>query len=151
MKQTTKKITSKLISSIIHKRNPQSHKGTYGHAIIVAGSFGKIGAAVLAAKACLKTGVGLLTVHVPKCGYTILQISVPEAMVICDHNEINISAYIGLDNFNAVGIGCGIGTNIKTAKVLKKIIQIFKKPMVIDADAINIIAENKTWMKYIPA
>ena len=147
----TKKITAKLVASIIQKRNPDSHKGTYGHAIIVAGSFGKIGAAVLAAKACLRTGVGLLTMYIPKCGYPILQTSIPEAMVICNKNETMISASIRLDNFNAVGIGCGIGTSAETSIAFKKIIQSFEKPMVLDADAINIIADNRAWLKYIPA
>jgi len=151
MSQNTKKITAKLIADIIKKRNPESHKGTYGHAIIVAGSFGKMGAAVLAAKACLITGVGLLTMYIPKCGYTILQTTVPEAMVMCAENETTISASIKLDTFNAVGIDCGIGTSATTAKVFKKMIQSFEKPMVIDADAINIFAKNRAWLKWIPA
>lgn len=148
--QVGEKINAKLISSIIQKRNPQSHKGTYGHALIVAGSYGKMGAAVLAAKACLRTGAGLLTMYMPKCGYHILQTAVPEAMVICDENETNISASINLDKFTVVGIGCGMGTSAEATKALKKIIRSFDKPMVIDADAINIIAKNKDWLKYIP-
>lgn len=151
MNQKPLKITSKLVSGIIQKRNPISHKGTYGHAMIIAGSFGKMGAAVLAAKACLRTGVGLLTMYIPKCGYSILQTTVPEAMVICDENETNISKSMRLVNFNAVGIGCGIGTSPETTKAFKKIIQNFEKPMVIDADAINIIAKNKALLKWIPS
>jgi len=150
MKQNTKKITAKIIASIIHKRNPNSHKGTYGQALIVAGSFGKMGAAVLSAKACLKTGVGLLTMYIPKCGYNILQTSVPEAMVICDENEAMISNFNSINKYNVVGIGCGIGTSATTTKAFKKIIQSFNKPMVIDADAINVISKNKTWLKWIP-
>lgn len=149
--QITKKITAKLIFGIIKKRKPQSHKGTYGHAIIVAGSLGKMGAAVLAAKACLRSGVGLLTMYIPKCGYTILQTAIPEAMVICDENEAAISGAIGVERFNVVGIGCGIGTSAETTKAVKKIIKSIKNPMVIDADAINIIAKNKLWMKWIPS
>lgn len=151
MNNKTAQITSKVIAGIIKKRNLQSDKGTYGHALIVAGSFGKIGASLLAAKACLRTGVGLLTLYIPKCGYTILQTAIPEAMVICDANQTIITTPIKLTMFNVVGIGCGIGTNEKTAKALKKIISNFDKPMVIDADAINIIAEHKEWLKYIPA
>ncbi len=151
MKQQTEKITAKLVASIVQKRNPESHKVTYGHAIIFAGSFGKMGAAVLAAKACLRTGVGLLTIYIPRCGYTILQTTVPEAMVTCDENEITISASIPLERFNVVGIGCGIGTSAETTKAFKKIIQTYDKPMVVDADAINIIAKNKVWLKWIPA
>jgi len=149
--QITKKITAKLIFGIIQKRKPQSHKGTYGHAIIVAGSLGKMGAAVLAAKACLRSGVGLLTMYIPKCGYTILQTAIPEAMVICDENEAAISGAIRVERFNVVGIGCGIGTSPETTKVLKKIIKSVENPMVLDADAINIIAKNKLWMKWIPS
>lgn len=149
--QLPTKITANLVASIIQARNPESNKGTYGHAIIVAGSFGKMGAAILAAKACLKTGAGLLTMYIPTCGYTILQSTVAEAMVICDKNETSLSASIQLEKFDSVGIGCGIGTGKETTKAFKKMIQSFKKPMVIDADAINILAENKEWLKWIPA
>jgi len=151
MNNNIEKVTSKHISSFIKNRNQESHKGTYGHALIIAGSFGKMGAAVLAAKACLKTGVGLLTMYVPKCGYTILQSTVPEAMVICTESETTISEFTNLNNFNVVGIGCGIGKSAETKKTLRETIRRFEKPMVIDADAINIIAENKAWLKWIPA
>ncbi len=144
------KITKNYISSIIKKRNPISHKGDYGHALIIAGSYGKIGAAVLNAKACLKTGVGLLTIHIPKCGYEILQSTIPEAMVSCDDQFKIISKSIILDHFNAIGIGSGIGTASETANVVKEILTIYKNPMVIDADAINIISQNKSWLKLIP-
>lgn len=144
------KITKNYISSIIKKRNPISHKGDYGHALIIAGSYGKIGAAVLNAKACLKTGVGLLTIHIPKCGYEILQSTIPEAMVSCDDQFKIISKSITLDHFNAIGIGSGIGTASETANVVKEILTIYKNPMVIDADAINIISQNKSWLKLIP-
>ncbi len=150
MKLKTEKITLNLIKSIVKKRNPNSHKGNYGHALIVAGSYGKIGAAVLAAKACLKTGAGLLTMYIPKCGYAVLQTAVPEAMIICDKNKKIISKQINLEKYNAIGVGCGIGIHSKTAIALKKMIQNIDKSMVIDADAINIIAENKDWLQWIP-
>jgi NAD(P)H-hydrate epimerase len=146
----TEKMTPELLKSIIKKRNPNSHKGTYGHAMVVAGSYGKIGAAVLAAQACLRTGARLLTLYVPKCGYTVLQTAVPEAMLICDGHKNFISKTTALDKYMAVGIGCGIGTHAKTAKALKKIIHNSTKPMVIDADAINIIAENIDWLPMVP-
>ena len=153
MKETQKsiRISAKMIAETIHKRNPISHKGTYGHAMIVAGSFGKMGAAVLAAKACLRTGVGLLSMYIPKCGYGILQTAVPEAMVVCDENELHISEGMNTDNYDVLGIGCGIGTDAETAKVVKKMIQHFHKPMVIDADAINILSKNKNWLKWVAA
>lgn len=144
------KISSDRIFRILEKRNPFSNKGNFGNAILFVGSYGKMGAATLASTACLRTGVGLLTVYIPKCGYTVLQTSIPEAMVICDKQETMISAAITLHNFNIVGIGCGIGTSIETTKALKQIIRSFDKPMVIDADAINIISENKDWLKWVP-
>jgi NAD(P)H-hydrate epimerase len=110
-----------------------------------------MGAATLAARACLRSGAGLLTLYIPKCGYAILQNSIPEAMLICDKHEKMITAPIPLDKFNALGIGCGIGTTRKTSKALKQLIQSFDKPMVIDADAINIISENKDYLKWVPA
>jgi hydroxyethylthiazole kinase-like uncharacterized protein yjeF len=145
-----KLITSNHIFKILKKRNPFSHKGDFGKAILFLGSFGKMGAATLASKACLRTGVGLLTVYIPKCGYTVLQTSIPEAMVVCDQQEEVISTTIDLDNFDVVGIGCGIGTNKKTTNALKQIIRSFNKPMVIDADAINIISKNKDFLEWIP-
>ncbi|AUC84629.1 NAD(P)H-hydrate dehydratase [Polaribacter sp. ALD11] len=144
------KISSDRIFRILEKRNPFSNKGDFGNAILFVGSYGKMGAATLTSTACLRTGVGLLTVYIPKCGYTILQTSIPEAMVVCDKEETMITAAIPLHHFNVVGIGCGIGTCRETAKALKKIIRSFDKPMVIDADAINIISENKEWLKWIP-
>jgi len=144
-------ITNEAVFKILKKRNPFSHKGDFGKAILFAGSYGKMGAAILASTACLRTGVGLLTVYIPKCGYTALQTAIPEAMVICDAQEKIISTTATLDNYNVVGIGCGIGTHKKTANAFKQIIQSFDKPMVIDADAINIISENKEWLKWIPA
>jgi len=144
-------ITERHVAEIIRQRDPFSHKGSYGHALLVAGSFGKMGAAVLAAKASLRTGVGLLSVHIPKCGYGILQTAVPEAMVICDENETLISAAIPLDNFSTIGVGCGLGTAPETANAVKQLIQHFKQPIVIDADAINMLSENKTWLAFVPA
>lgn len=138
------------INKIIKPRNPFSHKGNYGHALIVAGSYGKVGAAVLAAKASVRTGAGLTTVYVPTCGYEIMQTSIPEAMVMCDENEKIISSSFKTDKFNVIGIGPGIGAEKETAKALKALIQNFRLPMVFDADAINILAGNKTWLDFIP-
>jgi ADP-dependent NAD(P)H-hydrate dehydratase / NAD(P)H-hydrate epimerase len=140
----------KHIQRILKKRKPFSHKGNYGHAAIVAGSYGKMGAAILASKACLKTGTGLLTACIPACGYEIMQTSVPEAMVLCDENEKRISSGFKTDSFNTIGMGPGIGTAKETADALKQIIQNFRHPLIFDADAINIISENKTWMDFIP-
>ncbi|UAM98190.1 NAD(P)H-hydrate dehydratase [Polaribacter litorisediminis] len=145
------KITKDNISLILKKRNPFSHKGDFGKAILFAGSYGKMGAATLAAKACLRAGVGLLTVYIPKCGFTIVQTSIPEAMVICDKQKKMITSTTALNKYNVLGIGCGIGTAKKTTKALKQIIRSFHKPMIIDADAITIISKNKDWFQWIPA
>jgi hydroxyethylthiazole kinase-like uncharacterized protein yjeF len=145
------RLSKKYIKAILRKRNALSHKGDYGKAIIVAGSFGKMGAAVLAAKACLRTGVGLLTMYIPACGYTVLQTAVPEAMVMCDEHEKMITATVNFDRFNVMGIGCGLGTSTETAKALKDILLNYDRPIVIDADAINIIGNNKRLLKSVPA
>ncbi len=140
-----------IIKAVIRPRDPFSHKGNYGHALLIAGSKGKMGAAVLAAKACLRSGVGLLTVQIPKCGYTVLQTAVPEAMCIEDENDSYITSQLMYDAYNAIGIGPGINTVQETAFVLQQLLASFTKPMVIDADALNIISQNKTWLKKIPA
>lgn len=130
------------ISKFIKIRNKFSHKGNYGHALLVAGSKGKTGAAVLASSACLRSGVGLLTIHAPKCSLDILQATVPEAMVNVDVSSDCISQIdIDVENYT-VGVGCGIGTSVETKKALAKLIGQCHKPMVLDADALNIIATN---------
>jgi NAD(P)H-hydrate epimerase len=136
--------------SVYKPRTKFSHKGNYGSALIVSGSYGKTGAAVLSAKACLKAGVGLLTVQIPKSGYQIIQTAVPEAMVETDSCESYISDVVDIKSFNAIGIGPGIGTKAETQKVLKMLIQNSANPLVIDADAINILSENKTWLAFLP-
>jgi ADP-dependent NAD(P)H-hydrate dehydratase len=130
--------------------NPLTHKGLQGHAVIIAGSYGKVGAAVLASKSCLKSGCGLVTVFVPKCGYQILQISIPEVMVITDENT-NFLTGIHLPLLpQAIGIGPGIGVELGTQKALFEFLRVNKSPLVLDADALNILAENLTWLELVP-
>lgn len=136
------------ISKILKPRKKFSHKGNYGHALLIAGSYGKMGAAVLSAKGCMRAGAGLLTVRVPKCGYVILQTSLPEAMLDVDSSEICFSKRVDLQKYNALGIGPGIGRAPETEKAFKLLIQEVSVPMVIDADAINILSENKTWLSF---
>jgi len=137
---------------LFFKTRPKiAHKGNFGHALLITGSYGKMGAAVLAAKACIHSGTGLLTVHAPKTGYEILQTTVPEAMVSVDSDPHFISDNSKLEKYNAIGIGPGIDTQPQTQNVLKVLIQNTPVPLVIDADAINILAENKTWLSFIPA
>ncbi|TDQ29840.1 NAD(P)H-hydrate dehydratase [Tenacibaculum caenipelagi] len=131
------------IVDILKPRPRQSHKGSYGHALLIAGSYGKIGAAVLSSRACLRSGVGLLTTYIPKCGYNIIQSTIPEAMCLIDENEEFTTQLPKISKYDIVGIGPGLGIHNKTAKVLKKLLSESNNPLVIDADAINILANNQ--------
>ena len=128
-----------------------AHKGTFGHALLLAGSHGKAGAATLAAGACLRSGVGLLSVQTPALCVQVLQSSVPEAMCIPDEGPAYIGQTANPLPFTAIGIGPGIGTDKQTGNVLKRLIQDADMPMVIDADALNLLAENPTWLNFLPA
>ena len=139
------------ISSSIKAREKYSHKGSFGHALIIAGSYGKMGAAVLAAKACLRSGAGLLTVVSPKCGYEILQTSIPEAMCLCDVNEMYISAVPELSSYNTIGIGPGLGNSEESVRMLESLLKTTNKPMVLDADALNILSRNMDLIHHVPA
>lgn len=131
-------------------RNKNDHKGDFGHSVIIGGSYGKIGAIVLSTKAALKVGAGIMTAFIPKCGYTIMQSSLPEAMVITDSSE-DLITEVNLEFIpNAIGIGPGMGTNQLTKKALEKLFTNAKSPMVIDADALNCISENNELLKVIP-
>jgi len=138
-----------MIRSIYKPRSAFAHKGTYGHAALLCGSYGMMGAAVLTSLACLRSGVGKLTAYIPKCGYEILQTSVPEAMSFVAGEDHLLSAP-GIENFNAVGIGPGIGMHPSHKKLIAEIFEKVTVPLVIDADALNIIAENKDLLKAIP-
>ena len=137
------------ILPLLKPRRKFAHKKNFGHALIVAGSYGKMGAAVLSSRACLKTGVGLLTAHVPSFGYEIIQSTVPEAMASIDiYNKVITNIPLN-ENFNAIGIGPGIGKSQKTQEALKDLFHNTRVPLVIDADAINIVADNKEWINKI--
>ncbi len=138
------------IRSLYRHRKKFSHKGHYGHAFLMSGSYGKIGAAVLAARATMRTGAGLLTVQLPHCGYEIMQTAVPEAMCHPGEHPHLISEVADLEGFNAICAGPGIGTHEQTARALKVLIQNASVPMVLDADALNILAENPTWCGFLP-
>ncbi len=144
-------INLKLIRSFIRKRKKYDHKGTYGHALLIAGSFGKAGAAILSARACLRSGVGLLTVHVPRCAYEVLQATVPEAMVSPDWNQYFFSKLPeSLASYQAIGVGCGLDQQGETATALLQLLEASDKPMVLDADALNLLSENPEWYANIP-
>jgi ADP-dependent NAD(P)H-hydrate dehydratase / NAD(P)H-hydrate epimerase len=137
------------IEQLIRKRNKFDHKGIFGHGLLISGSEGKMGAAVLGAKAAIRTGIGLMTCHVPSCGNVILQSSVPEAMAIPDKSLFCISEIGTIESYSAVGIGPGIGTAPETQQALHNLVFECKKPIVIDADALNILAINKHWLKLL--
>ncbi len=127
-----------------------THKGTQGHALIIGGSYGKIGAVSLSSKACLKTGCGLVTVFIPKCGYTILQTAIPEVMVLTDIQDGKISDITFEIEPKAIGIGPGLGQAVVTQNALHQFLKTSKTPLVIDADALNILSKNKEWFSLVP-
>lgn len=131
-------------------REKYAHKGTFGHALIVGGSKGKIGAVTLASRASLHVGGALVTAYIPECGYTILQTSLPEAMVLTNGEEAISKIEFDISP-TVVGIGVGLGTNDDTVKALSKFLDKNKLPLVIDADAINILAKNKDLLQKLPA
>lgn len=138
------------ISMVLKGRPRFSHKGTYGHALIIAGSYGKMGAAVLTSKACLRSGVGLLHTHVPKSGIEILQTATPETMLSVDRYDNYFSEVPDLGMFNVIAVGPGIGKEHQSQMSLKLLIQNSSVPIVFDADALNILSENPTWLAFLP-
>jgi len=139
------------IRSKIKIRETFSHKGTFGHALLIAGSYGKMGAAIMAAKSCLRTGLGLLTVHTAHSGINILQISVPEAMVIpCEKEKYTRTLPPDIDKYSVIGVGPGIGTEEGTKDLIYQLFEHYRNPLVLDADAINIIANNEYLKSRIP-
>ena len=131
-------------------REKFAHKGTYGHSLIIGGSYGKIGSVVLASRAALVVGAGLVTSYIPKCGYNVLQTALPEVMVVTDEDE-GIISNISFDiEPTVIGIGIGIGTDKRTISAFETFLNENKKPLVIDADAINILSSKKALLKLVP-
>ena len=137
-------VTLGTIKSIYKKRTAFSHKGSYGHALIIAGNKGKMGAAIMAAKACLRSGAGLTTLNTPETFLQTVHTAIPEAMCVLRDEETDYS------KFTSIGIGPGIGTDESSAELVLQALENFSKPMVIDADALNIIAQRKEWLNKIP-
>ena len=142
-------VNEALVRSIFKPRPSFSHKGTFGHALLCVGSYGKMGAGILAAKACLRAGVGLLSVHIPNCGYTIIQSAVPEAMAIADLNDHHLATAPPVDRYQAIGIGPGIDTDDDTKKMLQSIMSNTQPPVILDADALNILSKDRSLLKLI--
>lgn len=143
-------IEKKWVAKKIPARKKFSHKGDFGKALLIAGSYGKMGACILSARAAMKSGVGLLTVHVPQCGYQIIQTAVPEAMATVDDDEKYFTANLDTKDFTAIGIGPGLGQHKKTIAALQQLLQHVNKPLVIDADGINIMAAHSSLLYLLP-
>ena len=141
----------KEIKALLRPRARHAHKGDFGRALLIAGSRGMAGASVLAARAALRSGVGLLTVHIPVCNNVIVQSSVPEAMTSIDSNECCFSDDIDVSKYNAVAVGPGLGQGKESEAALLRLIVNCTAPMVVDADALNILSRNKEWLYRLPA
>jgi hydroxyethylthiazole kinase-like uncharacterized protein yjeF len=142
----TLKITSEFISKIYRPAEKNTHKGNQGHALIIGGSYGKIGAPLLSSKAALHSGCGLVTAFVPKIGYSILQTAFPEVMVLTDKNEMYISNIDFSIDPKAIGTGMGMGQEPKTRRAFYRFLNTNTVPLVIDADGLNILAYNPKWL-----
>jgi len=143
-------LTASDIRPMYLPRKKYAHKGSYGHALLVSGSYGKMGAAILAARACLRAGVGLLTVHAPRSGFLVIQSEVPEAMFSADHRAIFCTEIPDAAKYTSIGIGPGLGTAPETMAGLEKLLQQVERPVVLDADALNMLSGNPAWWKDIP-
>ena len=150
-------ITNPILQSIIRPRPAEGHKGTFGHALLVAGSYGMAGAGILAGRSCMRSGVGKLTVHIPKMNNDIMQVALPEA--ILHHDEDNMRwTSMPVDTapgtaYNAIGIGPGIGTRQETSDALHRFLESMAGchvPMVLDADALNILSLHPDWLALLP-
>ncbi len=149
-------LTENYIREQFHTRKKFSHKGNYGHVLIASGSYGKMGAAVLAGKACIKSGAGLVSMMIPHCGYNIVQTAAPELMVIADDHEqyLTFPNHLNLNQYNSIAIGPGLGTHPETQNFLR---EVFRQMMeddhqsvVLDADALNLIADSTETQKLLP-
>ncbi|MGH1435314.1 MAG: NAD(P)H-hydrate dehydratase [Lewinella sp.] len=137
-------------AGFLKTRGRFDHKGTFGHSLIIAGSYGKIGAAILSVRAALRAGCGLVTTHLPVCGYEIMQIAFPEAMVLTDPHREVFTTPPDLGAYAAIGIGPGLGTNSLTQAALLSLLKKAQQPLVLDADALNILGEHSDWQTLIP-
>lgn len=137
------------VREVLRKRKPFSSKADYGHALLFAGCYGMTGAAVLAARGALRSGVGKLTVHSARAAYPVLQSQVPEALFSPDRQEYVISDMSSRFKCTAIGVGPGIGTNDATRGAFETLIKSYKRPMVIDADALNALAQNQALLDHI--
>lgn len=143
-------LQKKDIQRIKRTRTTFDHKGTFGRGLLITGSYGKMGAAILSSKAALRAGIGLLTVHSPGSGYTIMQTAVPEAMVQADVHPEFFTAAPHPDSFDAIGIGPGLGQNKETIDAMGDLLERCSKAIVIDADGLNILASRREYLHMLP-
>ncbi|NLE35192.1 MAG: NAD(P)H-hydrate dehydratase [Bacteroidales bacterium] len=139
-------IQRETVRPLLRTRDKFAHKGTLGHALLIAGSYGKAGAATLSAGAALRTGAGLVTVHTPASSVLALQSALPEAMVSPDPGTSHVTANPDLEPFDAIGVGPGLGTDPDSGAALKELMETATVPMVLDADALNILSVNREWL-----
>ena len=137
------------VRAVLKPRKPFSSKSDYGHALLFAGCYGMAGAAVMAARGALRSGVGKLTVHSVRAAFPVIQSQVPEALFSADRHENVISDMSARFNCSAIGVGPGIGTNDATRGAFETLVKSYKRPLVIDADALNAIAKNQTILDHI--
>ena len=138
------------VRPLLLHRNPYAHKGNMGNALIIAGSYGMGGASVLATKACLRAGAGKVTAHTPKQNNIIMQVSIPEAIIQLDRDETTFTEAVETEDYDAMGIGPGLGTSEQTAIAIISQLRRTQCPTVIDADAINILANHRAWVQQLP-
>lgn len=146
-----KQITRDLCRNIYQPPRADDHKGRRGHALVIAGSYGKMGAATLMARAAISSGCGLVTAFIPECGYQIMQISAPEVMVICDTEHSALSGIKPSFSYDSAGIGPGIGQSTVTREALSGFLKQQTRPMLLDADAINMLATDPKILALVPS
>ncbi len=143
-------LTRGRIAGLLPERSRFAHKGVFGHALAVAGSSGMMGAALLTGKAALRSGAGLVTLHVPASGFRVVQTAFPEAIVSIDSDEHVFSVLNDLEKYTAVAVGPGLGNHDRSRLGLQKLLKNVNVPLVIDADALNMIAANRELLSYLP-
>ena len=144
------KVSKEFILDLYKPIVTTTHKGLQGHAMLIGGSFGKMGSVCLSSKAALRTGCGLVTAFIPQCGYDIIQITIPEAMVLTDENEKMLSGIQYDFEPNAIGIGMGMGQGDLTEKAFYHFLLNNKSPLVVDADGLNLLSKNRNWLSLLP-
>ncbi|MBQ0050420.1 MAG: NAD(P)H-hydrate dehydratase [Bacteroidales bacterium] len=135
----------------IYRPRPRfAHKGMMGHALLVSGCYGMAGATVLSARGCLRSGVGKLSVHMPSSNVTIMQMGVPEAVLLPSKSTRHVADVVDISMFKAIGIGPGLGMDDETKAALQQYLSLADEPLVLDADALNILGLHRDWMSQVP-